>query len=189
MASPSEMSRNPQAPGVRAYLAAVLAERGNTVIGVDLNPAAIKLVNDGQPPVDEPGLAELLAKNRAHLSATNVLQEAVENTEVTFIIVPTPSEGDGAFSRRHVLEIAESIGRILLNNSTYDVVALSSTVMPGSTGGKLLPVLERASGKRCGRDFGLCYKPEFVSLGRVIQDMLRPEMILIGEYDQRCGTS
>ena len=108
-------------------------------------------------------------------------------TDATFIIVPTPSEVDGAFSLRYVLDAAESIGHVLRNKSSYHLVALSSTVMPGSTEGKLLPVLERASGKRCGRDFGLCYNPKFVALGSVIHDMLRPDVILIGEYDQRCG--
>jgi UDPglucose 6-dehydrogenase len=170
-----------------APMAGVMAEKGNTVIGVDLSPAPIKLINDGEAPVDEPGLAELIARNRDRLSATNVLKQAVADTEATFIIVPTPSEADGAFSLRQVLGAAESIGRVLRNKPSYHVVILSSTVMPGSTGGKVLPVLERASGKLCGPGFGLCYNPEFVSLGSVIRDMLRPDMVLIGEYDQRCG--
>jgi UDPglucose 6-dehydrogenase len=170
-----------------APMAGVMAEKGNTVIGVDLGSAPIKLINGGEVLVDEPGLAELIARNRNRLSATNVLHEAVEETEVTFIIVPTPSEADGAFSLRHVLGAAESIGRVLRNKPSYHVVVLSSTVMPGSTGEKVLPVLERASGKRCGTDFGLCYNPEFVSLGSVISDMLHPDIVLIGEYDQRCG--
>src|SRR5690242_14270519 len=59
--------------------------------------------------------------------------------------------------------------------------------MPGSTGGQLLPALERHSGKVCGRDFGLCYNPEFIALGSVIRDMLNPDMILIGESDERSG--
>jgi UDPglucose 6-dehydrogenase len=170
-----------------APMAAVMADKGHSVIGVDLSPATIKSINDGEAPVDEPGLARLIAKNRHRLSATNVLEQAVAGTDATFIIVPTPSEADGAFSLRSVLGAAESIGGALLSKSTYHVVVLSSTVMPGSTGGKLLPLLERVSGKLCGRDFGLCYNPEFVSLGSVVRDMLLPDMILIGEYDQRSG--
>jgi UDPglucose 6-dehydrogenase len=108
-------------------------------------------------------------------------------TDLTFIIVPTPSEADGAFSLRYVLAAGESIGQALRKKNKYHIVALSSTVMPGSTGGILLPLLERASGKRCGDDFGLCYNPEFIALGSVIHDMTHPDMVLIGEYDARSG--
>jgi len=170
-----------------APLAAVMAEKGNTVIGVDVSQAAVNAVNGGSAPVDEPGLGELIGNNRERLSATTDFQQAVADTEVTFIIVPTPSEADGVFSLRYVLEAAELIGQALRRKSSYHVVALSSTVMPGSTGGRLLEALEKSSGKRCGSDFGLCYNPEFVALGSVIRDMLHPDMILIGESDRRSG--
>ena len=101
--------------------------------------------------------------------------------------MPTPSEADGSFSLRYVLAAGESIGQALRKKNGYHLVVLSSTVMPGSTGGELLPVLERASGKRCGDDFGLCYNPEFIALGSVIRDMLNPDMVLIGESDARSG--
>src|ERR1700746_960777 len=94
-----------------APMAAVMADKGNIIIGGDVSPATIKLVNDGKAPVEEPGLAELIAKNRGRLSATSALDQAVAETDATFIIVPTPSEPDGAFSLRHVMEAAESIGR------------------------------------------------------------------------------
>jgi UDPglucose 6-dehydrogenase len=170
-----------------APMAAVLAEKGHTVIGVDISPAYVNALNHGRAPVNEPGLEELIGKNRERLSATTDCAEAVGGSDVTFIIVPTPSEADGAFSLRFVLAAGESIGRALRAKTSYHLVVLSSTVMPGSTASSLLPVLERASGKRCGVEFGLCYNPEFIALGSVIHDMLHPDLVLIGEYDLRSG--
>ena len=91
------------------------------------------------------------------------------------------------FRLRYALAAAEKIGAALRKKSSWHVVVLSSTVMPGSTGGHVLPALEAASGKKCGVDFGLCYNPEFIALGSVIRDMLNPDMILIGESDDALG--
>jgi len=170
-----------------APMAAVMAEKGHRVIGVDVNSAVIRSVNAGLAPVDEPSLAALIAKNHDHLSATDDVDRAVTDTDITFIIVPTPSESDGTFSLRYVLDVAEAVGHAVRAKSAYHVVVLSSTVMPGATGGKLLPLLEKISGKQCGKDFGLCYHPEFVALGSVIHDLLHPDIVLIGEQDRRCG--
>ena len=171
-----------------APMAAVLAHKGNTVIGVDVNPAYVMAIQHGRAPVKEPGLSEMIQANRARLSATQDYHEAIQGTDVTFIIVPTPSGPDGTFSLRHVMAAVEKIGTALRWKNSWHLVVLSSTVMPGSTGGKLLPALEAYSGKTCGVDFGLCYNPEFIALGSVIRDMLRPDMILIGESDERSGT-
>lgn len=170
-----------------APMAAVMAHKGNTVVGVDVNPAYVDAIQQGRAPVNEPGLRELIQANHARLSATLDYGAAVAATDVTFIIVPTPSGADGTFSLRHVMIAAEKIGAALRKKDSWHLVVLSSTVMPGSTGGKLLPAIERHSGKQCGRDFGLCYNPEFIALGSVIRDMLRPDMILIGESDERSG--
>jgi UDPglucose 6-dehydrogenase len=168
-------------------MAAVMADKGHTVIGVDISPAVVNAINQGGSPVSEPGLEELIRKNQARLSATTDCAEAVRATDITFIIVPTPSEADGAFSLRYVLAAGESIGQALRKKDQYHLLVLSSTVMPGSTEDALLPVVERASGKRCGEDFGLCYNPEFIALGSVIHDMLHPDLVLIGEWDERSG--
>jgi UDPglucose 6-dehydrogenase len=168
-------------------MAAVMAHKGHTVLGVDLNPAAVAAVNEGRAPVNEPGLQEMIHLNHERLSATLDYEEAILSTEVTFIIVPTPSDTDGRFTMRYVLAAAEKIGSALAKKKDWHLVVLSSTVMPGSTGGTMLPALERYSGKRCGPDFGLCYNPEFIALGTVIRDVLNPDMILIGESDERSG--
>jgi UDPglucose 6-dehydrogenase len=170
-----------------APIAAVLAHKGHTVIGVDVDPAAAGAFNAGKARAPEPGLDDWIRNNRSRLWATTDCCEAVAGTEITFIAVPTPSEEDGSFSLRHVLQAAEAIGRALREKSGLHLVVLSSTVMPGSTGCGVLPALEWASGKRCGRDFGLCYNPAFVALGRVIPDLLCPDLVLIGESDERSG--
>jgi UDPglucose 6-dehydrogenase len=168
-------------------MAAVMAHKGHTIVGVDVNAEFVRAIQEGRPPVKEPQLAEMITANRERLSATVDYEEAVLKTDVTFIIVPTPSEPDtGRFSLAYVLKAAESIGAALRKKG-WHLVVLSSTVMPGSTGGSLLPALERHSGKKCGDGFGLCYNPEFIALGSVVKDMLNPDMILIGESDERSG--
>lgn len=170
-----------------APMAALLAHKGHTVIGVDSNPAAVAAIQEGRAPVNETGLQEMILAGRERLRATLDYEHAILSSGVTFIIVPTPSGPDGAFSLRHVEAAAEKIGAALRHKPEWHLVVLSSTVMPGSTGGSLLPALEAHSGKKCGRDFGLCYNPEFIALGSVIHDMLHPDMILIGESDPRSG--
>ncbi len=170
-----------------APLAAVMAHKGHTVIGVDVNPTYVTAIQQGRAPVNESGLAAMIEANRERLSATQDCEEAILATDVTFIIVPTPSDPDGTFAMRYVLSAAEPIGAALRKKKGWHLVVLSSTVMPGSTGGTLLPALEAYSGKKCGVDFGLCYNPEFIALGSVIHDTLNPDMILIGESDERSG--
>jgi UDPglucose 6-dehydrogenase len=169
-----------------APMAAVMAHKGHMVVGVDVNPAFVSALNEGCAPVVEPGLAEMIQANRERLSATENYRDAVLATEATFIIVPTPSREDGRFSMHIVLDAAEKIGKAL-REKDWHLVVLSSTVMPGSTAACLVPALEAHSGKRCGLDFGVCYNPEFIALGSVIHDMLHPDMILIGESDERSG--
>jgi UDPglucose 6-dehydrogenase len=157
------------------------------VVGVDVNAEYVAAIQQGHAPLKETGLEEMIQANRERLSATTDYEEAVLGTDATFIIVPTPSDPDGTFSLRNVMIAAEKIGAALRKKQGWHLVVLSSTVMPGSTGGKLLPALEAHSGKKCGEGFGLCYNPEFIALGSVIRDMLNPDMILIGESDERSG--
>ncbi len=171
-----------------AVLAVVMADRGHQVVGVDLNPAYVDALNQGHAPVSEPGLSELIQRSAERLSATSDVAVAVAQSDLTFVLVPTPSGPDGTFSLKHVLKVVEGIAQALRTKSTYHLVVITSTVMPGSTGGEVLPLLEEISGKKCGQDFGLCYNPEFIALGSVIQDMSNPDMLLIGESDPRAGS-
>src|SRR6267378_4377095 len=170
-----------------APMAVCFAARGFTVHAVDLNPQKVDAISRGVPPVHEPGLGELLADCHERITATKDIESAVIASDVTFVVVATPSEADGGFSLRYAVPSCESIGRALRTKSAYHVVVLTSTVMPGSTGGQIKAALERASGKRCGIDFGLCYNPEFIALGTVIRDFYYPDFLLIGESDTRAG--
>jgi UDPglucose 6-dehydrogenase len=170
-----------------APLAAVLASKGFDVVGVDLNQAFVDALNAGKAPVEEPRLQELIDANRSRLKATTNIDEAILATEVTFVIVPTPSDASGRFSNAALLGAMKSIGLALRRKDSYHVVVVTSTVMPGSTGGEIRQALEQHSGRRVGPQLGLCYNPEFIALGSVVRDMLRPDMILIGESDKTAG--
>jgi UDPglucose 6-dehydrogenase len=169
-----------------APLAAVLAHKGNEVLGIDVNPEVVRLVNEGRAPVEEPGLPVLISESRERLSATTDLAAAAE-AEVSIILVPTPSDDRGAFTNEFVLSALEEIGAGLRARDDYHVVVVASTVMPGSCDGEIRATLESASGRRVGETLGLCYSPEFIALGSVIRDMLEPDMVLIGESDPRAG--
>jgi UDPglucose 6-dehydrogenase len=111
----------------------------------------------------------------------------VKNSDITFILVPTPSEKHGGFSTRYAEEAARDIGATLKDKAGFHIVALTSTVMPGTTETVIKPILEEASGKKCCVDFGLCYNPEFIALGSVIKDLSSPDAVLIGESDKKSG--
>jgi UDPglucose 6-dehydrogenase len=170
-----------------APLAACLAAKGLRVIGVDADPHKVEKINQGGAPVFEPQLEEFIRAAKGRLFATSNSEEAVLASEITFIVVATPSETSGAFSLRYVLPVCEAIGRALRTKHDFHLVVLTSTVMPGTTGGEIRATLEKASGKRAGQDFGLCYGPEFIALGSVIHDFLNPDFVLIGESDPRSG--
>jgi UDPglucose 6-dehydrogenase len=168
-------------------MAACFAARAHRVVGVDLNERFVAALNAGRAPVFEPGLQEMIDRGRHRLAATTDLAQGVADTDATFLIVPTPSTPAGGFSVDYVLQAAEAVGQGLRRKPGYHLVTLTSTVMPGDTAGQLLPALERHSGKKCGRDFGLCYSPEFIALGSVIRNFLNPDFLLIGESDARAG--
>ena len=137
--------------------------------------------------MQETGLGELIAANRERIRATMSSEEAIENSDISFVIVPTPSDERGAFSIKYAAHAFRAIGKALAKKDGYHMIALTSTVLPGSTRYGLLPVLEAESGKKCGPDFGLCYSPEFIALGTVIRDFLNPDFYLVGQFDDRSG--
>ena len=166
-------------------LAASFAARGFHVIGVDVDKNKVDALNHGLPPVHEPGLAELIGDAQGRLTATLNAEAAVRDSEATFIVVSTPSEPEGGFSLRYVVPCLEAIGRSIRTRPAFHLVVLTSTVMPGSTGGTVRETLERASGKTCGKHFGLCYSPEFIAFGSVIRDFYFPDFLLNVESDSR----
>ena len=170
-----------------ASMAAAIASRGYQVVGVDVSQRAVDAVNAGRAPVQETNLGPMIAANLERLRATTSHREAVLASDISFVIVPTPSDNRGAFSLQYASWAFREIGRALPDSSDYHVVVLVSTVLPGSTRYGLIPVLEEASGKVCGPDFGVCYSPDFIALGSVIHDYLHPDFNLVGEFDSRSG--
>src|SRR5882757_4855641 len=170
-----------------APLAAVLASRGFSVIGLDVNKVLVDALNAGKMPIIEPQLNELLAANKQRLSATMDANEAIQKSDASFVIVPTPSDQTGFFSNRFVLQAMATLGKALRRKNGYHMVVITSTVMPGTTDGEIKTALETASGRKVGPDLGLCYNPEFIALGSVVRDMLQPDSILIGESDAKAG--
>jgi len=172
-----------------ATMAACFAAKGMQTIGMDSNPQNVEAIRNNIAPIAETGLQELMNSFApGRLQATLNLEEACLESEISFIIVPTPSEPDGGFSLQYVLQVCDTMGNALKNKDPFHLVVLTSTVMPGSTGGPICHMLEQTSGKRCGEGFGLCYSPEFIALGSIIHDFLNPDFFLIGESDPRSGT-
>lgn len=168
-------------------MAAVFGAKGFNVIGVDVNERLVQALNKGRAPVPEPQLQDYLERAGRRVRATLDFDEAIAQSDVSFIIVPTPSGADRLFSNRYVVEAIEKLGRALSRKQTYHLVVLTSTVIPGATGGPVRAALERASGRNIGQSLGLCYSPEFIALGSVIHDMLNPDFLLIGESDTQAG--
>jgi UDPglucose 6-dehydrogenase len=170
-----------------ASMAAAIASKGHHVIGVDVDHRAVDALNEGRAPVQETGLQELTEQNRERLRATLSHEAAIRESELTFVIVPTPSDERGAFSLQYAAYAFREIGKALAHKKERHTVVLTSTVLPGATRHGLLPILEEHSGKRSGVDFGVCYSPEFIALGSVIRDFLNPDFLLIGELDTASG--
>ena len=167
--------------------AACFADKGFRVIGVDVDIGKINKINRGISPIQETGLPELVRKVGKNLSATDNYNEAIGKSDVTFIVVATPSLADGRFSNEYLEKSVHKIAEALKRKEKYHLVVVTSTVMPQTTENVVKFLLEKNSGKLCGRDFGLAYNPEFIALGSVIHDFLNPDMILIGESSKKDG--
>lgn len=170
-----------------APLAVLLASKGHGVIGIDFNAEVVEKLNKGIAPFPEPGLQNLLNQGSFNLQATVEYNPTIVMTDITFVIVPTPSETNGMFTNHYVLRAVEQIGGSLRKKEGYHLVVITSTVMPGSTNGEIRKALETTSGREVGENLGLCYNPEFIALGSVVKDMLQPDMVLIGESDAKAG--
>ena len=168
--------------------AACFAAAGHSVHGFDLNETFRQELKARRTPIDETGLAELLEAAWPNLHVADSYEEAVTKSDVTLIIVPTPSMADGRFTNEYVEKVLEAISPALASKNSFHVVDVVSTVMPGSSDTSFIPLLERRTGKQCGHDFGLAYNPEFIALGSVIRNFLNPDMVLIGCSDERSGS-
>lgn len=164
---------------------ACFAELGHQVVCVDVDKKRVEALQGRKSPIFEAGLDELLERHVGNgLSATTDLGAAVRDSEITFIAVGTPFDGQ-SIDVGYVRQAADEIGAALARMNTYHVVVVKSTVVPGTTDDVVRPALEAASGKRCGAAFGLCMNPEFLSEGSAIHDFLSPDRLVFGGFDQR----
>jgi len=165
---------------------ACFASKGWQVIGMDVNKLSVDTINKGKSPIYEPGVNDLIVTYKDNISATIDTKFAIINSDVSFIIVPTPSTKDGTFSTDYVETVAAEIGSHLRTKDDYHLIVITSTVLPGDMK-QIQDLLEKTSGKTFSTDFGLCYNPDFIALGSVVRDFLNPDMILIGESDKNAG--
>lgn len=171
-----------------ACTASCFAYRGFDVIGVDINKDFIDAINQGRAPVDEPRLQELISSAGNKLRATDDYEEAINSSDITFLIVPTPSRDDGQFANDYMMSALAPLAQALKKSSKpYHLFVITSTVSPGSTEKILIPLIERYSGRELNNGFGVCYNPEFIALGSVITNFLNPDMVLIGESSAVAG--
>ena len=168
-------------------LVACLIAKDFEVIGVDLDLRKVESLKELKSPVHEPEVQEMLNKYGKKLTVTLDGIEAVKNSDVTFVVVATPSNPGGDFSNKFVLDACNVIGQALKQKAGYHLVSITSTVMPGSMENVIKPALEKISGKKATKDFGLCYNPEFIALGSVVKDFYNPDIVLIGESDPKAG--
>ena len=169
---------------VGVVTAACLAELGHEVRCVDLDRERVDLIMRGNAPVFERGLDELVARHAGdRLTATTDLRAAVSASELSMIAVGTPSTASG-MDLSAVVAAATEIGRALADRSDRHTVVVKSTVVPGSTDAVVLPVVEEASGKRAGTDFGVGMNPEFLTEGQAVSDFMEPDRLVLGALDE-----
>jgi UDPglucose 6-dehydrogenase len=163
---------------------ACFAKLGNNVICVDIDENKVNMINKGISPIYEEGLDEILSKNDK-IKATTDYKFAVENSDITFICVGTPSKSDLSLDLSYIKKAAEEIGKQIKNKTSWHLVVVKSTVLPGTTKDIVLPIIEKHSGKKVGNGFGLAMNPEFLKEGIAIKDFLKPDRIVIGTYDKK----
>lgn len=166
--------------------AACFANEGHEVIGVDVNPTKVEIINLGNSPIIEPGLGELMQKavDSHRLKATTSAAEAVNNSEVSLVCVGTPSNANGSLDLRYVTRVCAEIGAALRTKQERHVVVMRSTMLPGTIETVVIPELEKASGKRAGTDFGVCINPEFLREGSSLRDFYAPPFTILGTDDE-----
>jgi len=166
--------------------AACFAKAGHDVIGVDLNPTKVEIINSGKSPIVETGIEELISAMVAagRLRATTASGEAIVNSDASLVCVGTPSNANGSLDLEHVKHVCEEIGAALKDKPGRHTVIIRSTMLPGTIESLVVPTLEESSGKQAGRDFGVCINPEFLREGSSLKDFYSPPFTLIGTDEE-----
>jgi GDP-mannose 6-dehydrogenase len=147
-----------------------------------VNPLKVQIINDGKSPIVEPGIAELIARavEQKKLRATTDAGEAVAATDVSLVCIGTPGNHNGSLDLSYIKRACQQIGEALAQKGRYHIVAMRSTMLPGTIEQTVIPTLEIFSGKQAGRDFGVAVNPEFLREGSSIYDFTHPPFTLIG---------
>jgi len=166
--------------------AACFARAGHEVIGVDVNPTKVDIINSGKSPIVEPEINELIhdVVKEGKLSATTNSAEAIQRSDVSLVCVGTPSKPNGSLNLEHVRQVCKEIGAAIGAKSERHTVVIRSTMLPGSIESVAVPALEEDSGKKAGIDFGVCVNPEFLREGTSLKDFYSPPFTLIGADDE-----
>ena len=166
--------------------AACLAEAGHQVIGVDVNPTKVEIINGGNSPIIEAGINELIAQvvNARRLSATSDSARAISESDLSLVCVGTPSNQNGSLHLRHIEQVCTEIGTALKTKSERHIVVIRSTMLPGTIQNTVITILEETSGKKAVTDFGICINPEFLREGSSLKDYHAPPFTLIGADDE-----
>jgi GDP-mannose 6-dehydrogenase len=171
---------------VGSVSAACLAGDGHDVVGVDINPVKIEIINEGKSPIVEEGVGDLIRETVAagRLRASADPAAAVDATEMSLVCVGTPSNANGSLDLTYVKRTCQEIGRALEHKRQFHTVVIRSTMLPGTIESLVVPTVEVYSGKKAGRDFGICINPEFLREGTSIKDFYAPPFTLIGADDE-----
>ena len=169
--------------------AGCLAQSGHEVVGVDPVATKVDLINQGQSPIIEAEINEIiaLAVKSGRIRATQDATQAILDTEVSFICVGTPSQANGNLDLTYIRRICEQIGEALKQKSDRHTVVIRSTILPGTMRNLVIPVLQEMSGKKAGTDFGVCHNPEFLREGSAVKDFNFPPQTVVGEIDRQSG--
>ncbi len=172
---------------VGAISAACFASRGHRVVGVDIDPRKLDLLQRGIAPVIEAGLGELVHEAVASglLSVTDSATDAVLDSDVSLVCVATPSLAGGGLSTAFLEAVTAQIGAALRVKDGWHTVVYRSTMLPGTCEGVLIPLLEKLSGKHVGVDFGVCVNPEFLREGTSVRDFFEPPKTVVGHTEDR----
>jgi GDP-mannose 6-dehydrogenase len=166
---------------------ACLALQGHEVVGTDIDAAKVDLFASGRAPVGEPGIGEVLqqAWRAGRLSGARDVNDAMARTDLTFVCVGAAVRPDGSQDISPVEDVVRRIGNAIARLERYHSVVVRSTLLPGTVRGRLLPLLEHATGGSVGERFGLAYNPEFLREGSAVADFQNPPRTVIGELDRR----
>jgi UDPglucose 6-dehydrogenase len=162
-----------------------LAEKGHNAIFVDIDLDKIDKINDSISPLFEKDLEKLLQKNKDRIRATDSYEQAIQNSDITFICVGTPSEKNGEIDLSFVKTAVKKTSSQLKKKDAYHTIVIKSTVVPGTTKEMILPLIEQESQRTVGVDVGLAMNPEFLKEGVAVDDFMNPDRIVIGHYDNR----